>query len=81
MEREEIERRLDRNLSDFLESKLPDVDCTKIHLHRSDKFMDLLDKLGLQIRHETTEFIKARIDSIINEKAVEIEQEARSWVK
>ena len=81
MEKEEIERELDRNLSDFLESKLSDIDCTKIYIQKSDKLMDLLDKLNLQIRRETVGFIKARIDSIIAEKAAEIEREAKSWVK
>lgn len=78
---EQLEEKLDRNLANFLESNLSEMDCTQIQLHESDKLAGLIDRLELQIRCETAEFVEARAVSIIKEKAEEIRREAESWVR
>lgn len=82
MEWEElIEGELIRNLSDFLYAKLSEIDCNKIMIHRSDKYMDMVDELNSQICKEIEKFIKFRTASIIDERSSYLKSKAKSLIK
>ncbi len=78
---EDIERYLEKNLADFLYDQLSDIKGNDIMVHKSHKFMALLDKLSSKIRCDMSSFIKVRSASIIDEEAENIKSEAISWFK
>ncbi len=78
---EQIEEELCKNLSNFLYNELSEIDCNEIMIYKSDKYMDMVDKLNSQICGEIAEFIKLRTASIIDEKANDLKSETEVLIK